>query len=90
MTRSSGNANKATTIQVKAKPHSRKSMLALQFDGTWIAYLKSPPVDGKANEELIRLVADHFEVPKSSVSIKTGSSGRLKRVVVDWPALGAR
>ncbi len=70
------------TLSVKAKPNSRKSMLELQPDGTWIAYLKSPPVDGKANEELVRLVANHFDVSKSCVSIKTGASSRLKLVTV--------
>jgi hypothetical protein len=40
-------------------------------------------VDGKANEELIALVAAHFDCRKKAVSIKSGESSRLKRVVVD-------
>ena len=42
-----------TVIQIKVKPNSRASRLEQQEDGTWLAQLKSPPVDGKANEELI-------------------------------------
>jgi uncharacterized protein len=71
------------TIDVKAKPNSRQSLLSQLADGSWLAQLKSPPVDGKANQELIALVAKHFGIAKSSVAIKTGSSGRLKRVVID-------
>lgn len=71
-----------TTIQVKVKPSSRTSELAPQADGTWRAKLKSPPVDGKANRELIELVAERFACPKSAVTIKAGAGGRMKLVVI--------
>ena len=69
-------------LQVKAKPNSRVSELTQQDDGTWLAQLKSPPVDGKANAELVELVARTFGCTKSSVTIKTGAGSKLKRVVV--------
>jgi uncharacterized protein (TIGR00251 family) len=69
-------------LQIKVKPNARSSVLAEQEDGSWLAQLKAPPVDGKANEELIRLVAEHFGVRKAQVSIKSGASSRLKRVVI--------
>ncbi len=69
-------------LQVKAKPNSRVSALTQQDDGTWLAQLKSPPVDGKANAELVELVARTFGCTKSSITIKTGAGSKLKRVVV--------
>lgn len=54
-------------------------------DGTWVAKLKSPPVDGKANAELIALVAEHFKCSKAAVSIKAGAAGRMKLVRIDAP-----
>ncbi len=69
-------------IQVKVKPNARASVLEQREDGTWMAQIKSPPVDGKANEELIALVAGRFECRKSDVSIKSGGSGRVKLVVI--------
>ena len=69
-------------LSIKAKPNSHVSLLSRQDDGTWLAQLKSPPVDGKANAELIGLVARHFGCAKSSVSIKTGAGSKLKRVTV--------
>ena len=69
-------------LQVKAKPNSRVSELTQQDDGTWLAQLKSPPVDGKANAELVELVARTFGCTKSSVTIKTGAGSKLKRVLV--------
>lgn len=57
-------------------------MLEQGEDGVWIARLRSPPVDGKANAELIELVAKHFGCPKSSVAVQSGKSGRVKRVQI--------
>lgn len=69
-------------IQVKVKPNSRASRLEQKEDGTWLAQIKSPPVDGKANEELLALVAKHFKCPKSHVSIKSGASTRMKLIQI--------
>jgi uncharacterized protein len=74
---------KPTLIQVKVKPNARVSALTQVAGGTWLAELKSPPVDGKANQELIALVAGHFQCRKSAVSIKSGASGRLKWVRIE-------
>ena len=70
-------------IQVKVKPNARMSSLTQTTEGTWLAQLKAPPVDGKANQELIALIAAHFRCAKSAVSVKHGASGRLKLVQVD-------
>jgi uncharacterized protein len=66
------------TIQVKVKPNARASTFALSEAGTWLAHLKSPPVDGQANDELIALVARHFGCRKAAVTIVGGASGRMK------------
>ena len=69
-------------LQIKVKPNSRTSLLEQNEDGTWLAQIKSPPVDGKANAELIALVAKHFGCRKSEVSIKSGGSSRLKLIQI--------
>jgi len=69
-------------IQVKVKPNSRASLLEQKEDGTWLAHLKSPPVDGKANEELLALIAKYFKCRKSDVSIKSGASTRIKLIQI--------
>ena len=71
------------TLQVKVKPNARVSRLEQAVDGTWLAQLKSPPVDGKANEELIALVAKQFGCRKAAVFIMSGASGRMKLVKID-------
>jgi len=72
------------TLQVKVKPNGRVSSLEENgAGGFWQARLKSPPVDGKANEELVALIAEHFGCRKSAVSIKGGASGRMKLVRIE-------
>ncbi|MFN3360064.1 MAG: DUF167 domain-containing protein [Pseudanabaenaceae cyanobacterium] len=70
-------------LQVKVKPNSQRSLLEQMPDGTWLPHLKSPPVDGRANTELIELVSRHFNCPKSAVIIKSGKSGRIKRLMIE-------
>lgn len=72
-----------TVIAIKVKPNARVSLLEPIEGGPWLAQLKSPPVDGKANEELLTLVARHFGCRKSAVSIKSGASARTKLVRIE-------
>ena len=70
-------------LQIKVKPNARLDRLEQTEDGSWLASLKAQPVDGKANEALIALVAAHFRLRKNQVSIKSGGAGRLKRLELE-------
>ena len=70
-------------LKVRVKPGSRREELSEQADGSWLAHVKAPPVDGKANAALLALVAAHFGLRKSQVSIRSGASGRMKLVQVE-------
>ncbi|MBI4500379.1 MAG: DUF167 domain-containing protein [Gemmatimonadetes bacterium] len=61
---------------------SRTEVAGMHGDAVKIR-LAAPPVDGAANEELIRLLADKLGVPRSAVSIAAGRSGRRKTVEVE-------
>ncbi|BAY33751.1 hypothetical protein NIES37_19000 [Tolypothrix tenuis PCC 7101] len=69
--------------KVKVKPNSKQQKIEEQADGSLNVHLKSPPVDGKANEELIKLLAEKFNVPKSYIRIKSGATSRQKLVEID-------
>lgn len=69
-------------LMVKVTPRARVSSLEQVADGSWVARLRAPPVDGKANAELIALVAERFGCPKRQVEIKSGASGRIKHVLI--------
>ena len=73
---------KTNTILVKVKPRARTSRLEQCPDGSWSAEIKAPPVDGKANTELIRIISKHFKCPKASVVIKSGAGAKLKLIQI--------
>lgn len=70
-------------IEVQVKPGAKRSALERSAEGRYVAYLKAPPVDGKANAELLGLLAEAFRCPKAAVSIKSGRSSRVKLVHID-------
>ena len=72
-------------LRIKVKPNARISSLEQQADGTWLARVKAPPVDGKANEELVALVAERLGCRRSAIAIKSGAGARMKLVEVDTP-----
>ncbi|GAB4283392.1 MAG: DUF167 domain-containing protein [Oscillatoriaceae cyanobacterium] len=67
-------------VQVKVKPNSKQQKITLEPDGSLTVQLKSPPVDGKANQELIAILAEQFQVPKSQINIKLGHSSKTKLI----------
>lgn len=71
-----------TIFTVKVKPNSKQQSIEEQPDGSLTIHLKSPPVEGKANQELIMLLAKKFKVPKSAIGIKSGFSSRNKLVEI--------
>jgi uncharacterized protein len=73
----------ATIIRVKVKPRARESSLVQMPDGTWLARVRAAPMEGRANQELVTLVAEHFRCARGAVSIKSGASGRLKLVRIE-------
>ncbi|HEY9861797.1 MAG TPA: DUF167 domain-containing protein [Candidatus Obscuribacterales bacterium] len=70
-------------IVVKVKPNSKVQKIETATDGSLVVHVKAPPVDGKANDELIKLLAKKFAVSKSQVFIKSGLSAKNKLVEIE-------
>lgn len=68
-------------LRVKVQPSSKNQYIK-QEDDRLIVYIKSLPVDGKANEELIKLLAKKFGVPQSKIRVKSGLSSRNKLIEI--------
>lgn len=69
-------------IKIKVKPNSKFQSINEQTDGSFIVYLKSPPVEGKANAELIKILSEKFKIPKTNIKIKSGIASRQKIVEI--------
>ena len=74
-------------IALQIQPRASRTELVGAHGDAFKIRLAAPPVDGEANEELLRFLAKTLGVPKSAVTIVRGATGRRKVVRVD--GLGA-
>lgn len=72
-------------IKVRVTPRSSKSEVMGEKEGVLIVKLKSAPVDGEANAELIRVLADYFDCAKSNIGITKGSTTKIKMIEIKNP-----
>jgi uncharacterized protein len=70
-------------IPVHAQPRASRSELAGERGGALRVRLAAPPVDGEANEELLRLLARALGRPRSAARITAGAHGRRKVVEIE-------
>lgn len=70
-------SNGTFTIKVTVKPNAKKEAINYK-DGVYEVKVSKPPIEGKANENVIKLIADYFQVPKSYVKIIRGEASRIK------------
>ncbi|MCX6133718.1 MAG: DUF167 domain-containing protein [Ignavibacteriales bacterium] len=69
-------------ITVQVKPNARKDEVALREDGVYVVKVSVPPIEGRANERLIEILADYFKKPKRSIGILVGTRGKHKIVEI--------
>ncbi len=70
----------AVTVDIQVKPRSsREAVGPVQADRLLVA-VNAPPVDGKANEAVVRVLANTFDVARSAVTIVRGETGKKKTV----------
>jgi len=75
--------SESALIEVRLQPRgSRDELLGLR-DGVLRAKVTAPPVDGRANEALCRLIAKRVGVPPSRVGVVRGERSRDKVVRVE-------
>lgn len=71
------------TLRVKVTPRSSRSEIVGQLsDGTLKVKIAAVPERGKANEELCRVLAEHFGVARTAVAVISGHTSALKLVRV--------
>lgn len=70
-------------LNVRAQPRSSRAGIDGLFgDDAVKVRIRSAPVDGKANKELVETLADAFGVPKSAISFKGGETSKTKRLLL--------
>jgi uncharacterized protein (TIGR00251 family) len=69
-------------ISVRVKPNARKNEVQRLEDKRFLVTVTAPPVEGKANEKVVELLAEYFHVPKRSVIILKGVTSKEKIVKI--------
>lgn len=69
-------------IYVKVSPRSSKNEVVKISEGEYKVKLTAPPIDGKANDMLMRVLADYFDISKSSLKIIGGKTARIKLIEI--------
>jgi hypothetical protein len=71
------------TLRARAKPRASKSRVTGVREGLLEIAVAAPPVDGEANDELVRTVARYFGVPRRAVTVEAGGASRVKRLRIE-------
>jgi uncharacterized protein len=69
-------------FSVRVVPRASRTEILGEHDGALKVRLAAPPVDGAANEALVRILAQAFNTPRDAISIVAGKSSKVKRVAV--------
>jgi len=75
-------SNGSVVFNVRVIPRASRSELIGELDGALKVRVASPPVDGAANEELVRFLAKKFGVSRSDISIISGERSKNKRIKI--------
>lgn len=70
----------AVRLDLRVSPRASKNAIDGVRDGRLVVKVTAPPVDAAANEAVVALLADQFDVPKRQISIVLGATGRSKTV----------
>ena len=70
-------------IFVKAKPNSKIQAIEQQDETHFIISVKEPPVQGRANQAIMKILADYFNIPASGVRLVIGFKERNKIFEID-------
>ena len=77
------NANRMADLAIRVQPRAKRTEVAGERGGAVVIRVSAPPVDGRANEAVCRLIAERAGVPRSAVTVVRGQTGRDKLVRVD-------
>lgn len=74
--------NGGVIFSVRVVPRASKSEIAGELDGALKVRIASPPVDGAANAELVKLLSKSFGVSKSEIEILSGQASKTKQIKI--------
>ena len=77
-------------IVVEAKPGAKENKVQSLNPDHFKVFVTERPEKGKANEALVRILADYFHIPKSKIQILRGETSKKKLIQIDSDSLPLR
>lgn len=74
---------KSTKILVQVHPGAKRNEILRFENGVWHLKIAAPPIEGKANKELIDFLSEVLDVSKSRISVERGATSHKKLLVVE-------
>ncbi len=75
--------NSREPILIRVQPRAKRNAVVADASGALKVYVTAPPEDGRANEAVIELLAEHFGVKRRQIEIVSGEKCREKVVRID-------
>jgi uncharacterized protein (TIGR00251 family) len=70
------------SLQIKVKPGSFKNEITFDPENTLVVKLREKPIDGAANEALIKFLSKEFGLSKSAIILEKGQTSRFKKLLL--------
>ncbi len=70
-------------LLIKVKPNSSRDEISIDTENNLVVKIRAKPIDGEANEYLVKYLAKEFDISRSLIQIEKGTTSRFKRIVLN-------
>ena len=70
------------SIYIKVKPGSSRDEISIDKEGSWVVRIREKPIQGAANDYLIKFLSKEMKIPKSSILIEKGHISPVKKISI--------
>lgn len=70
-------------LHIKVKPGSSKDEVTYDTEGNLVVKIREKPIDGAANDYLIKFLSKEFKLSKSSVVLEKGATSKFKKLLLN-------
>jgi len=70
-------------LVIRVKPGASRDEITVDKEGNISVRIKAKPVDGQANDYLVKYLADEFNISRAKIQIEKGAKGRMKRIAMN-------
>lgn len=70
-------------VVINVKPGASRDEISTDAEGNLLVRIKAKPIEGEANDYLVKYLADEFDISRSKIQLEKGATSRVKRIAID-------